>query len=166
MIAAILSDLLGIRLIEGVVMRLSTRGKYGVKAMYELYRQAGRGPVPLKTIAENQGLSEHYLEQLVGPLRRARLIKSVRGAHGGYVLARPASEITVAEIIRALEGPIIPTECVSDDSGAVHHCGRASGCVARGVWERIRDAVAEVLDNITLDALEPDEESHRDSGRS
>jgi Rrf2 family protein len=131
---------------------LSTRGKYGVKAMFELSRQAKCGPVSLKTIARNQGLSEHYLEQLVGPLRRAGLITSARGSRGGYLLGREAAEITVADIIRVLEGPIVPCDCVSGDA-SVHHCGAPGGCVAKGVWEMVRDSVAALLDSITLEDL-------------
>lgn len=134
-------------------MQLSTRGKYGVKAMYELSRHCGGDPVPLKTIAANQGLSENYLEQLVTPLRNAGLLRSVRGSKGGYSLARDPSKITVAQIIEALEGPIAPCDCVVSGDAAVHHCGDPGGCVARGVWAKLRDQVRELLDSITLEDL-------------
>lgn len=117
--------------------------------MYELARSARGGPLPLHVIARRQGLSQHYLEQLVGPLREAGLVRSVRGAQGGYQLARPAQEITVGDVVRVLEGPIAVTDCTVPGAG-VEHCGRAEGCVARGVWERVSQSIARVLDSITL----------------
>ena len=134
----------------GDALRLSTRGRYGVKAMFELAMNHGRGPIPLKEIADRQGLSEHYLEQLVAPLRKAGLVKSVRGAHGGYMLNKDPASISVGDIIRVLEGPIAPTDCVAEDRDAVEHCGRAAGCMARSVWAKVRDSIAEVVDSITL----------------
>lgn len=130
-------------------MKLSTKGRYGVKAMYELARSGRAGPLPLHVIARRQGLSQHYLEQLVGPLREAGLVRSVRGAQGGYELARPPEEITVGDVVRILEGPIAVTDCTVPGVG-VEHCGRAQCCVARGVWERVSESIARVLDSITL----------------
>lgn len=133
---------------------LSTRGRYGVKALYELARAEPSGSaVSLREIAECQGLSLSYLEQLIGPLRRAGLVVSVRGAKGGYILGRPRGEITVGDIIRVMEGSIAPTECVGDSSDAVSHCGRSQTCVARGIWEKVKRSVEEVLDSITLEDL-------------
>lgn len=129
---------------------MSTKGRYGVKALFELALHYGEGPVSLKSVAESQGLSEHYLEQLVSPLRRAGLVKSVRGAQGGYELARNPEKITVGDIIRVLEGPIVPTECALDGQVKVEHCGNPDHCMARGVWARIRDSVVDVVDSITL----------------
>lgn len=131
-------------------MKLSTKGRYGVKAMYELARSRSEGPLPLHSIAQRQGLSQHYLEQLFGPLREAGLVRSVRGAQGGYALARDPEDITVGDIVRVLEGPIAVTYCTMPDSRGVEHCGRAQGCVARGVWERVSESIARVLDSITL----------------
>ncbi|MEW6397872.1 MAG: Rrf2 family transcriptional regulator [Bacillota bacterium] len=130
-------------------MKLSTKGRYGVKAMYELARTGRAGPLPLHVIARRQGLSQHYLEQLVGPLREAGLVRSVRGAQGGYELARPPEEITVGDVVRILEGPIAVTDCTVPGTG-IEQCGRAEGCVARGVWERVSESIARVLDSITL----------------
>ncbi|MGE5552967.1 MAG: RrF2 family transcriptional regulator [Betaproteobacteria bacterium] len=135
-------------------MRLSTRGRYGLKAMIDLAMHAGEGPVPLKAIAERQGISEHYLEQLMGSLRKAGLVTSVRGAQGGYILGREAAGITAGDIIRALEGPIAPVECV-DESGATP-CDRVEQCVTYTVWRRLRDAMVEVLDAMTLGELAED----------
>jgi len=99
----------------------------------------GKGPLSLKTIADENGLSEHYLEQLIGPLRNAGLVNSIRGAYGGYVLARKPEDITTADIIRVLEGPIQPVEIMDDDDPA-----------KRELWIKIRDAVKEVLESTTL----------------
>ncbi len=131
-------------------MRLSTRGKYGVKAMAELALHYGEGPTSLKLIAERQGLSEHYLEQLIAPLRKAGLVRSLRGAQGGYLLGRQPATITVGEIVRVLEGPIAPSECASEVRQRYHHCGTARGCVTRKVWTKLRDSIASALDSVTL----------------
>ena len=129
-------------------MRLSTRGHYGLKAMFDLAHNYGSGPISLKTVAERQNLSDHYLEQLIAMLRKAGLVKSMRGAKGGYFLAREPSEIRVGDVIRALEGPIAPVHCVSEtDPG---NCNEADYCITRTVWARVRDGIAKVLDSITL----------------
>ncbi|MBX6377910.1 MAG: Rrf2 family transcriptional regulator [Clostridia bacterium] len=135
-------------------MGISTKGRYGLMAVVELSLHHGEGPVPLKVIAENQGLSEHYLEQLFGPLRRSGIVKSVRGAQGGYLLAKEPAEITVGDILRVLEGPIAPVECaveggpVDDD-----HCSRPEQCIARSVWVKLRESMEAVVDGITLEDL-------------
>ncbi len=129
-------------------MKLSTKGRYGVKAMFDLALHSGGGPLPLKSIAERQEISEPYLEQLISTLRKAGLVNSVRGAQGGYLLARPPEAITVGEIIRTLEGPMAPTECVIE--GEETKCHRADCCVTRVIWEKIRDSINEVIDAITL----------------
>lgn len=131
-------------------MRLSTRGKYGVKAMAELALHYGEGPTSLKLIAERQGLSEHYLEQLIAPLRKAGLVQSLRGAQGGYLLGRQPTSITVGEIVRVLEGPIAPSECASEQHQDYEHCGSARRCMARKVWTKLRDNIATTLDSVTL----------------
>lgn len=128
-------------------MKLSTRGRYGVRAMFDLAMRKGAGPVPLRVIAERQDLSEHYLEQLIAVLRKEGLVKSVRGAYGGYLLAREPGDITIGEIIRALEGPIAPVDCVIDDDV---DCDNTEECVTKVVWERLKEKIDEVLDDITL----------------
>ena len=138
---------------DGAVVRVTTRGQYGVKAMFELALRSAEHPVPLREIAERQGLPEHYLEQLIGPLRKAGLVRSVRGAQGGYMLGRDPAEITIGDILRVLEGPIAPTECAVDDPAATAYCPDGEDCVIRGVWLRIRDAINEVVDSITLAEL-------------
>jgi Rrf2 family cysteine metabolism transcriptional repressor len=129
-------------------VKLSTRGEYGLRAMFDLAMRQGEGPIPLKDIAERQAISGHYLEQLIAGLRKAGLVKSVRGAQGGYMLGRSPEEITVGDIVRVLEGPIGPTECVSEDDAA--YCDRSETCIARRVWARVRDSIVEVMDSITL----------------
>lgn len=129
-------------------MKLSTKGRYGVKAMFALAQKYGQGPIPLKNIAKEQGISEPYLEQIISSLRKARLVKSVRGAQGGYMLTKDPAEITVGDIIRILEGPIVPTDCVIDDDNIT--CQNARECVPRGVWKKVKDSVNEVMDSITL----------------
>lgn len=138
-------------------MHITTRGKYGVMAMFELALRAGEGPVPLKRVAENQSLPEHYLEQLMGPLRKAELVRSVRGAQGGYLLARDPADISVGEILRVLEGPIAPVDCALDDSTAYTCCPEGEACTVRDVWLKIRDAVAGVVDSISLEDLRREE---------
>ncbi|MFS0654734.1 cysteine metabolism transcriptional regulator CymR [Bacillus sp. 179-C3.3 HS] len=123
-------------------MKISTKGRYGLTIMIELAKKYGEGPTSLKSIAQNNDLSEHYLEQLVSPLRNARLVKSIRGAYGGYVLAHEPNEITAGDIIRVLEGPISPVEVIENEEPA-----------KRALWIRIRDAVKDVLDNTTLEDL-------------
>ncbi len=129
-------------------MKISTKGHYGVQAMFDLAQHYGQGPVSLKSVAERQDLSEHYLEQLAAVLRRAGLVKSVRGAQGGYILARAPADIKVGDIIRVLEGPIAPVECV--DGTEQEQCLKAEFCIARNVWEKVRISIEDVLDSITL----------------
>lgn len=129
-------------------MKLSTKGRYGLKAMFDLALYYGEGPIALKNVAERQGVSEHYLEQLIATLRKAGLVKSVRGAQGGYMLAYSPSKITVGEIIRVLEGPLAPAECVIDEDSA--GCKNADCCVTRIIWDKIRVSISKVIDSITL----------------
>ncbi len=132
-------------------MRLSTRGRYGLRAMLDMAMDQSDGPITLNSISERQGVSIGYLEQLMVPLKKEGLIRSVRGAQGGYLLARDPEDITVGDIIRALEGPIAPVACVSEDYP--EECDRAEGCVTRLVWAKVRDSIVEVLDSLTLYAL-------------
>lgn len=129
-------------------MQLSTRGHYGLLAMFDLAEHYGAGPIPLKTVAKRQNISDNYLEQLIAVLRKADLVRSMRGAQGGYVLAREPDNITVGDIIRVMEGPIAPVECVNEVEPAV--CDQADSCITRLVWARIRDELSEVMDSISL----------------
>ena len=131
-------------------MKLSTRGKYGLYAMVYLAQHAGDGCQPLKAVAEI-GVQEDYLEQLLGGLRRAGLVTTVRGAQGGYSLARAPEEITVGDIINALEGPLNISECVGDESC----CHKSGECRSRRLWEYLTRSIDNLLDSITLrDMLE------------
>lgn len=137
-------------------MKLSTKGRYGVKAMFYLALHQSEGQIPLKNIAEEQGISENYLEQLFATLRKSGLVKSVRGSQGGYTLAQNSDQITVGQVLRALEGSLAPVDCVLEDEPT--ECNKAGGCVTRIVWERIRDSINNVVDSITLDDLVKDYE--------
>ncbi|MCF6460041.1 RrF2 family transcriptional regulator [Clostridium sp. Cult3] len=141
-------------------MKLSTRGRYGLKAMYQLALHYGEGPIPLKSIADAQNLSENYLEQLVSSLRKEGFLNSVRGAQGGYMLARPPSDITVGSILRTLEGNLAPADCVTGDE---YDCENEENCVTKLVWMRIRDSIDQVVDSITLqDMLDEREEMQKE----
>lgn len=129
-------------------LRFSTRGHYGLKAVFDLAQHYGTKPIPLKKVAERQHLSENYLEQLMAMLRKAGLVKSVRGAQGGYMLTREPALIKVGEIVRVLEGPIAPVYCVSEEDPGC--CDESDYCITRTVWARVRDSIAAVLDGISL----------------
>lgn len=126
-------------------MKLSTKGKYGLYAMYYLAQHVSDGCQPLKAIAEI-GVQEDYLEQLLGGLRRAGLVTTVRGAQGGYALARAPEAITVGDIIDALEGPLSIAECVGDESC----CHKSGECQSRRVWEYLSRSINDLLSSITL----------------
>lgn len=132
-------------------MKLSTKGRYGVRAMVDLALHQGQGAIPLRKIAERQEVSENYLEQLISVLRKVGLVDSVRGAYGGYLLAKKPAEITVGDIVRALEGPIAPVDCVAE--GAEENCDNIGECVTRLIWEKLKNSINEVLDSITLEDL-------------
>lgn len=131
-------------------MKLSTKGRYGVSAMYDLALHYGQGPISLKSVAQRQGISEHYLEQLMGTLRKAGYVKSLRGAQGGYTLTKDPSQITVGDIITIMEGPIAPVDCLLTDDVVNTYCDRAGECVTRGVWAKVRDSINNVLNSISL----------------
>ncbi len=130
-------------------MRLSTKGRYGLKAMYNLALRYGDGPVTLKTIAEDENISESYLEQIFLVLRNEKILDSIRGPKGGYMLARKPNEITVGDVLRALEGELSPAECVIED----YSCSKEDKCVTKEIWEKIKTSVDDVVDSITLDDM-------------
>ena len=143
-------------------MKLSTKGRYGLKAMVDLAIHSQDKHIALRHIAERQDISEHYLEQLIAVLRKSVLVKSVRGAQGGYSLALAPDEITVGDILRALEGSLAPVACV--DENVTEECSEWDFCVTRVVWKEISDKVNEVVDSITLsDLLE--EYNKKNSGK-
>ena len=133
----------------------STKGEYGVRLMVQLGRHVGTGPASLAEIAAEEDLPRAYLEQLVVSLRDAGLVTSTRGAHGGYELARSPETISMAEVLRALEGPIAPMMCASDEPEHLALCDRSARCTVNVLWVRVRDAVAGALDSMTLADLVP-----------
>ena len=139
-------------------MKISTKGRYGLKAIvdiaYSMQKSDGKC-VSVKSIAERQGISENYLEQIMAPLKRARIVHSIRGANGGYYLAKPAEELTAGEVLRILEGPLVPVDCVIDGANV---CGRVdcSLCVMKDSWHLITEKVNEVIDAITIGELARD----------
>ena len=128
---------------------MSTKGRYGVRAMLQLAVHYGQGPLSVKRIADRMDVSAKYLDHLMAALRMAGLIRSIRKAHGGYTLARSPKEIRLSEVIGALEGSIAPVDCV-DDAGA---CQQADFCAARDLWREVREAMDNVLESTTLDEM-------------
>jgi len=130
-------------------MRLSTKGRYGTRAMLDLALNSDNGPVLLRDIARRQEVSEKYLEHSMSALRKMGLVRSIRGARGGYVLARPPAQIRLSRILEVLEGSMAPTECV-DDAGI---CPRAGECATREVWVKIKEATDSILESTSLQDL-------------
>lgn len=132
-------------------MKLSTKGRYGVKAMVELAIHYGGTPLSIKIISQRQGISEYYLEQLFSPLRKAKLINSIRGAQGGYVLGREPKEIKVSDIMYVLEGPIEIAECIDGVN-----CDNVDCCATRLLWTKIKNSIDDVMEGITLQDIVDD----------
>jgi Rrf2 family protein len=133
----------------------STKAEYGVRVMAHLARTDGQQPVPLGSIADAEGLPLAYLEHLVQRLRRAGLVESTRGAHGGYTLARPADAISMAEIVKALEGEIAPIECITADPDGSLVCARDGDpghepCPTKLLWTRVQGSIVRTLNEMTL----------------
>lgn len=137
------------------LLKISTRGRYGLKAVIFIGANYDDGCVSLRAIADEEGISENYLEQLIVPLKKAGIVKSIRGAYGGYILNRPAKDISIGDILRALEGSLSPVECINTDGTHSCNCGTNCGtdCITKGVWEEIYTSVQLVVDNIFLDKL-------------
>jgi len=131
------------------MLRLSTKGQYGVRAMFEIARGYNRGPITIKQISENQDVSVSYLEQILNQLRKAGIIKSVKGPGGGYVLAKSPDAISIGAILRELEGPVAITSCLDPREG----CMRVDGCVTHLLWKSLGEKIETFLDNMTLDDL-------------
>src|SRR5215208_8505668 len=138
----------------------STKAEYGIRVMAHLARQANgvpgeAHPISLGSIADAEGLPLAYLEHLVQRLRKSELVESRRGAHGGYTLARPAAEITMAEVVAALEGDIAPIECITADADGVLTCARegAEPCPTKLLWTRVQGSIVRTLNEMTLDDL-------------
>ena len=127
-------------------MKISTRGRYATRALFDLAQHYGEGPIVLSDVAARQEIPEQYLEHLISPLRNAGLVRSIRGASGGFMLAKPPSEIKISQIIQAVEGPTGITDCVDDPSC----CPRSENCPTRDIWAKASAAMDSVFDSITL----------------
>lgn len=136
-------------------MKLSTKGRYGLRAMVDLASNHNGEAVSISSIAQRQDISESYLEQLVSKLKKAGLVRSIRGAQGGYVLAKDRDTISVGDILRALEGDLNPIDCpaLEDDPDG---CSKSDECVSKYVWKRINDGLNEIVDGIMLGTLVED----------
>ena len=137
-------------------MKLSTKGRYGLRALIDLAQYGEQEAVSIQSISARQQISDSYLEQLVRKLKKAGLVTSVRGAQGGYRLARPAEEISVGDVLRALEGSM---EAVSCQEGENPSCVGKDLCVARFVWQKVNKSIQETVDSIMISQLV--EESRR-----
>lgn len=130
-------------------MKLSTRGRYGVRLMLDLALHYGEGPILLRDIAERQEISEKYLWQLINPLKTTGLVNSLRGAHGGYVLGKPPEAISIKAILQVLEGPLCLVDCV--DNPAL--CERSLSCICRDIWGEASKNMQQTLEDTTLAAM-------------
>lgn len=139
-------------------MKLSTRCRYGIHAMADLAQHYGEGPQNLHEIAERQHVPEQFLEQIIGTLRREGFVESVRGAQGGYLLAKSPREITVGALMRLLDGPILMADCMAEGGG----CVRSEGCPSRAVWEKLTHYFNQMADSITLEDMVSDAESDKE----
>jgi Rrf2 family cysteine metabolism transcriptional repressor len=140
---------------SGGAISFSTKGEYGVRLMVRLAARRGTGPISLGEIAAEEDLPRAYLEQLAIPLREAHLITSTRGARGGYEVARDPATIRMSEVLRALEGPLAPMICASEDPAHAPGCSREGACTVNHLWIKVRDAIADALDSVTLADLVP-----------
>lgn len=127
-------------------MKLSTRSRYGMRAALELAVHYGKGPLQIKTIAEREGISNKYLEQLVATLKSSGLVRSLRGPRGGYLLAKAPKDITLAELFTVLEGQLVTVECLEHKD----YCSKCAECITRKIWSEMQDAIMGVLENKTL----------------
>ena len=132
-------------------MKISTKGRYGLRAMINLARFSDNEPVSISSIAAKEDISERYLEQLFGMLKKAGLIKSIRGASGGYVLAKPVEDISVGDVLRALEGSLEPVKCSAflEDGG----CSASEECVTKYVWQKINESINDTVDHMMISEL-------------
>lgn len=132
-------------------MKLSTRARYGLRALIDLAIYSETEAVSIQSIANRQNISVSYLEQLMSKMKKANLVESTRGASGGYRLARPMEEISVGDVLRVLEGSLEAVDCTA--YGGKHTCEGAESCVAKYVWKRINDSITEAVDHIMLGQL-------------
>lgn len=144
-------------------MKISTKGRYGLRAAIDLAMYGGASAVSISSIAERQQLSESYLEQLMAKLRKADIVTSVRGAQGGYILKRSPKDISVGDVLRALEGDLRPVDCLAIEDENETHCENADLCVTKYVWTRISESINDTVNSITLqDLLNQNKEKNSD----
>ena len=136
-----------------VALQRARTAREAIQVIVDLANEYGTGPVALKSIAERQDISENYLEQLMGTLKKAGFVKSIRGAQGGYILAKEPVDISIGEIIVAMEGPIAFADCMQMDGDAPYVCAKAASCSRRDVWDKIGARINEVLNSITLEEI-------------
>lgn len=141
-------------------MRLSAKARYAVRAMYDLASQGDAGPVSLRRVAERQGISRKYLEQIFIKLKERGLIKGVRGARGGYLLARGPEKVSLRDIMAAVDEPLAPVHCLKGNPKTA--CERAEVCVARSYWKRLGERIESFLENCTLSDLLNEDAGNRD----
>jgi Rrf2 family protein len=143
-------------------VKLSTKGRYAMRAMLDLALHYGEGPILLKDVAKREHISEGYLEQIILPLKAAGLVNSTRGARGGFILAKPPSQIKLIEVMQVSEGSVAPVECVSDPEV----CSHASVCVTRDIWSEMKKAMDGILESTTLqDLVERQKEKEQPKAR-
>ncbi len=133
-------------------MQISTKGKYSVRAVLDIAHNSNGSPVTLGAISKREGISLLFLEQLFQQLRKGNVVRSIRGPHGGYVLARDPAEITIGEIVRLIEPPLYTSSCFSND-GAVDNCRIGDTCIGGAIWKQLAEHVDNFLDSITLAEL-------------
>jgi Rrf2 family cysteine metabolism transcriptional repressor len=133
-------------------MGISTKSTYGIRAMFELALHYNQGPISVTYIAEREDISVPYLEQLLNQLRRRGLVKSIRGAKGGYVLAKRPAEITVGNVVSVLDGEIMPVHCAINKTES-KNCSMFDKCVTKTVWKKLKDTAEDLLDGVTLNDL-------------
>ena len=144
-------------------MKLSTKGRYGLRALIDLAMYSEKEAVSISSIAARQNISESYLEQLVGKLKKAGIVLSIRGAQGGYKLAKPASDISVGDMLRALEGNLDAVECpgLKEENG----CEGADLCVTKYVWQSINESISHAVDEMKLDQLVEESKKTKNKGQ-
>lgn len=133
-------------------MRLSSKGRYGVRAMLDLAIHEAIGPVSIKNISQREGISVNYLEQIFNQLRRAGLVRSIRGPGGGFLLTSSPKDITVMDIIKALKVPVVPVFCLDKEDG-ISQCERVNSCASRLLWQKLGDKIKEILKGTSLEDL-------------
>lgn len=145
-------------------MKLSTKGRYGLRAMIDLALYSEQEPVSIQSIAIRQNMSERYLEQLMASLKKAGLVTSIRGSSGGYQLARPAIGISVGDILRALEGDLRAVTCSAHEGDG--GCENADLCVTRYVWQRINESITHAVDTMYLNQLVEESRKLKEKGQT